>query len=392
MAQDFGDDAGELLVRSIGDAVRRQLDRFVGGKAAEWFAALGKSQEEAAAIASREQVCIRFGDKAEAVAFAKVLEQNRLHCTALTDKEGNGFVQFFVDDLDKIKRCVPEFADVLLRQQEWRLAQALAADPIDREAREGLTEAYAPSPEAARRAAQRATERAQERTAREHVVDDRANDPYVHTKALRDKAEAAREQCRDFEDFKAILAREGVGVGTSAKGEVLIYEARLDEAGNVLPRGKDPETGLVDWAVSASTLKGRWGLDVTHDWFEANTPKDPAEHTHERTRERNQDEPTATMGENDVDGATPAHDQGVKSHDGMDTDATTQRIEREQSATDVAPSDVRRQEEQAQGDGSHDDGRGYDLDSECRDMTRASEQLEREGAGIDIPERFEPSR
>ena len=165
-----------------------------------------------------------------------------------------------------------------------------------------------------------------------------------------------------------------------------------DEAGNVLPRGKDPETGLVDWAVSASTLKGKWNLDVTHDWFEANTPKDPAEHTHERTRERNQDEPTATMGENDVDGATPAHDQGVKSHDGMDTDATTQRIEREQSATDVAPSDVRRQEEQAQGDGSHDDGRGYDLDSECRDMTRASEQLEREGAGIDIPERFEPSR
>lgn len=82
----------------------------------------------------------------------------------------------------------------------------------------------------------------------------------------------------------------------------------------------------------------------------------------------------------------------MKSHDGMDTDATTQRIEREQSATDVAPSDVRRQEEQAQGDGSHDDGRGYDLDSECRDMTRASEQLEREGAGIDIPERLEPSR
>lgn len=115
------------------------------------------------------------------MAFAKVLEQNRLHCTALTDKEGNGFVQFFVDDLDKIKRCVPEFADVLLRQQEWRLAQALAADPIDREAREGLTEAYAPSPEAARRAAQRATERAQERTAREHVVDDRGERPPTST-------------------------------------------------------------------------------------------------------------------------------------------------------------------------------------------------------------------
>lgn len=99
MAQDFGDDAGELLVRSIGDAVRRQLDRFVGDKAAEWFAALGKPQEEAAALAAREQVCIRFGDKAEAVAFAKVLEQNKLYCAALVDKEGNGYVQFFADDL-----------------------------------------------------------------------------------------------------------------------------------------------------------------------------------------------------------------------------------------------------------------------------------------------------
>lgn len=76
-----------------------------------------------------------------------------------------------------------------------------------------------------------------------------------------------------------------MGVGTSAKGEVLIYEARLDEAGNVLPRGKDPETGLVDWAVSASTLKGKWGLDVTHDWFEANTPKDPPPAPREDPRE-----------------------------------------------------------------------------------------------------------
>lgn len=91
-------------------------------KAAEWFAALGKPQEEAAALAAREQVCIRFGDKAEAVAFAKVLEQNKLYCAALVDKEGNGYVQFFADDLKEIQKCVPELADTLLRQQEWRLA------------------------------------------------------------------------------------------------------------------------------------------------------------------------------------------------------------------------------------------------------------------------------
>ena len=63
---------------------------------------------------------------------------------------------------------------------------------------------------------------------------------------------------------------QGFGVTETSKGEVMAYEpASLNKDGSVpaYERGRD-------WPVSAETLKNRYDLDVTHNWFEQNTPKD----------------------------------------------------------------------------------------------------------------------
>jgi len=54
----------------------------------------------------------------------------------------------------------------------------------------------------------------------------------------------------------------------------MFYEARRDENGEILDRGPNKD-GLMDWAVGAKTLRDRYKCDVTHDWFEKNTPKEP---------------------------------------------------------------------------------------------------------------------
>ena len=65
---------------------------------------------------------------------------------------------------------------------------------------------------------------------------------------------------------------QGFGVTETSKGEVMAYEpASLNKDGSVpaYERGRD-------WPVSAETLKNRYDLDVTHNWFEQNTPKELA--------------------------------------------------------------------------------------------------------------------
>ena len=79
---------------------------------------------------------------------------------------------------------------------------------------------------------------------------DLANDPYSHTDLIRDKVLAAREQCRDFEDFKAILAENGIGTRLNDEGELQFYEGRLGDNGEML----DFVNGM-DWPVNAKTLR-----------------------------------------------------------------------------------------------------------------------------------------
>ena len=118
----------------------------------------------------------------------------------------------------------------------------------------------------------------------EQTYDDRVNDTYNHTEGIRDKVLNAREQCRDFDDFKELLAKEDIGVTESKSGELMFYEARRDENGEILPRGENEE-GLLDWAVGAKTLANKWQCEATHDWFEKNTPKEPTAPEHDSARE-----------------------------------------------------------------------------------------------------------
>ena len=107
----------------------------------------------------------------------------------------------------------------------------------------------------------------------EQVVHDLANDPYNHTALIRDKVLAAREQCRDLEDFKAILAENGIGTRLNDDGELQFYEGRRDDNGEMLEFDKS-----MDWPVNAKTLAGdKYQCDATLDWFEKNTPKQPSD-------------------------------------------------------------------------------------------------------------------
>ena len=94
----------------------------------------------------------------------------------------------------------------------------------------------------------------------------------------------------------------------------------------------------------------------------------------------------ATDGSLDQRGETPDLNQGIRSHDGMDTDTRTTRMEREQNGTDVPPSKVR-----------EENNRPYSLDSEAKAARDASKQLAKESGQAqehvtDISDKLNPVR
>lgn len=481
MAVDYGDDVGEMLLRSIARAAGRSFEQHASSYIREqsdavkqWYAqyleSQGVSSEEATreseAIAAREQVCIPFGNKSDAAYFTQVCRDNGVTALALADKAGNGYLFFTKDDLSKVEGCVPQFSEVMTVLKNRELAERIEkTEPVtaeqlaDLEQIENLPDLPTKSPSrdvtlfpvavrfndtneiknytfseqdtegldidddvffsgythdkleamvgkdigedftvlsVGQSYQVKAKDLVQETPGKDvpersrHVHDDRANDPYNHTKGIRDKVMTARENCRDFDDFKSILAKEGVGITTAKDGELMYYEARFGEDGKLLPFGEN-EQGLHDWAVSAKTLANdKWKCEATNDWFSANTPKDPSI---PQKAERIPTEPQVADGSKDMDGSTPDIDQGIESHDGMDTATSTFRMEYEQTASgDVAPSDIREQADAH----SHDDGRGYSLSSKAKDVRAASRQLEKESGitehEIDISDKLNPVR
>ena len=213
----------------------------------------------------------------------------------------------------------------------------------------------------------------------EKVATLRAEDTAIHTQNIRDAAEKAREDCTDFSDFERKMNAQGFGVTETSKGEVMAYEpASLNKDGSVpaYERGRD-------WPVSAETLKNRYDLNVTHNWFEQNTPKDAgtlpdgdlamqnARLAQEQMRDEQQLlEPVASDGSMDNDGRTPDPNSGIESHDGADTDSRTAVMDAEQTGSEIRPSDIR--EEQRY------DSESYSLTGEARDMTAAKNQMDTE--------------
>lgn len=254
MAQDYGEDVGEMLMQAIGNQTGRALERFIDNKARDWhkerLMESGRSEEEAEieaeALASREQVCLPFGTSNDAAYFAQVCRENGTFASALADREGNGFIQFAEDDIKAIKDCAPQFAEVMSLRQEQSIVERLEnSRPVTAEQLAGLTEIT--------RLPNLPFRHPEETKSREAFRTDHSDGNLNHTESIRDKVLDARNRSRDFNDFEQILARQGIGITTTRKGEVMFYEARRGEDGSLLPFGKDAQ-GRTDWAVGADML------------------------------------------------------------------------------------------------------------------------------------------
>lgn len=554
MAQDFGDDVGEMLLRSISrygeKAIGLILNEYFKSAVREWqqakFEAEGMSKEEAAvkaeAMASREHICMPFGNATDAAYFAQVVRDNGTYAAAMTDGGGNGYVQFAKDDIQKVQECATQFSDVMISLKCREISELITngkpvtqdkfknlklikdlpdlpktdgieydshditlipvairfndapdkveirtfseqdtanldidsqvffsgytqdelADMVGKDTGEDFTIESIGEPYQVK--AMELHEDVEKGHADKGESDvghnerqghDLANDPYSHTGLIRDKVLAAREQCRDFEDFKAILAENGIGTRLNDEGELQFYEGRLGENGEIL----DFVNGT-DWPVNAKTLAGdRWQCDATLDWFEKNTPKEPTAPEHDSTREvippqkdlnlicnavrsdleergiqtldradgkmgfvvdqkykqdvikavearfpsltpeelgiefdngrndpPNPPTPPAIDGSLDTDGRTPSLDQNIKSHDGMDTDTKTLKLEREQNGTDISPSMVRDQSDRSR--------ESYNLKSKADENRAASKQLSQtnDSPDRDISDKFQQER
>lgn len=554
MAQDFGDDVGEMLLRSISrygeKAIGLILNEYFKSAVREWqqakFEAEGMSKEKAAvkaeAMASREHICMPFGNATDAAYFAQVVRDNGTYAAAMTDDGGNGYVQFAKDDIQKVQECATQFSDVMISLKCREISELITngkpvtqdkfknlklikdlpdlpktdgieydshditlipvairfndapdkveirtfseqdtanldidsqvffsgytqdelADMVGKDTGEDFTIESIGEPYQVK--AMELHEDVEKGHADKGESDvghnerqghDLANDPYSHTGLIRDKVLAAREQCRDFEDFKAILAENGIGTRLNDEGELQFYEGRLGENGEIL----DFVNGT-DWPVNAKTLAGdKWQCDATLDWFEKNTPKEPTAPEHDSTREvippqkdlnlicnavrgdleergiqtldradgkmgfvvdqkykqdvikavearfpsltpeelgiefdngrndpPNPPTPPAIDGSLDTDGRTPSLDQNIKSHDGMDTDTKTLKLEREQNGTDISPSMVRDQSDRSR--------ESYNLKSKADENRAASKQLSQtnDSPDRDISDKFQQER
>lgn len=554
MAQDFGDDVGEMLLRSISrygeKAIGLILNEYFKSAVREWqqakFEAEGMSKEEAAvkaeAMASREHICMPFGNATDAAYFAQVVRDNGTYAAAMTDDGGNGYVQFAKDDIQKVQECATQFSDVMISLKCREISELITngkpvtqdkfknlklikdlpdlpktdgieydshditlipvairfndapdkveirtfseqdtanldidsqvffsgytqdelADMVGKDTGEDFTIESIGEPYQVK--AMELHEDVEKGHADKGESDvghnerqghDLANDPYSHTGLIRDKVLAAREQCRDFEDFKAILAENGIGTRLNDEGELQFYEGRLGENGEIL----DFVNGT-DWPVNAKTLAGdKWQCDATLDWFEKNTPKEPTAPEHDSTREvippqkdlnlicnavrgdleergiqtldradgkmgfvvdqkykqdvikavearfpsltpeelgiefdngrndpPNPPTPPAIDGSLDTDGRTPSLDQNIKSHDGMDTDTKTLKLECEQNGTDISPSMARGQSDRSR--------ESYNLKSKADENRAASKQLSQtnDSPDRDISDKFQQER
>lgn len=546
MAQDFGDDVGEMLFirllgryceKAAGIVLKASLTDAVQRYHQQKLELEGKSKEEAAAeaevLAKRPQVCVPFGDATRASYFAKVCQDNGVGAFAFSDGKGNGYVSFAKDDVAKVQDCVPQFSKVMTSLKYREINDLLEkAEPVPQEMFDKLKQMDLPDIDknlyehdvtlfpvqvevdgknemwtfaeqdtknldidAQVNVSNQSAEHMKEMVGKEfsgvtiravgepyqvkamelhedvekghadkgesdvghneRQGHDLANDPYSHTGLIRDKVLAAREQCRDFEDFKAILAENGIGTRLNDEGELQFYEGRLGENGEIL----DFVNGT-DWPVNAKTLAGdKWQCDATLDWFEKNTPKEPTAPEHDSTREvippqkdlnlicnavrgeleergiqtldradgkmgfvvdqkykqdvikavearfpgltpeelgiefddgrndpPNPPTPPAIDGSLDTDGRTPSLDQNIKSHDGMDTDTKTLKLEREQNGTDISPSMVRGQSDRSR--------ESYNLKSKADENRAASKQLSQtnDSPDRDISDKFQQER
>ncbi|MEW4402907.1 hypothetical protein AB1I62_04060 [Enterococcus sp. AN402] len=335
MAQDFGDETGDMLLRALKRAFISAYNyQKHSSKGKEFYEKQGINQgmhpndarQYAINQMSREHSLIPFGSTTDSAYFAKVCQENGIYITPFTDKQGNGFIQFAKEDRAKIDNIIPSFSQLLTHLHAKDIAESMTVPSLNPEVVKELTEI-------------------ENLPSLSHLGKEKIPN---HTEKLANEVSLALEQATNLKDFREILAKKGIGMATSVKGENLFYEARLSSDGSLLPYEHDKR----DWAVTADTLKNKYGVNATHDWIEKKFQ-------------------TVSDGSFDTRGETADITQGIESHDGMDTNTTTLRVEREQTGTDIAPSMTRKNTEHP-----------YTFSSEVSAMRQAGRQISKE-RGID---------
>ena len=147
MAQDFGDDVGEILfIRLIGRYCEKAAGIILKGTMTDAVQRYhqqkleleGKSKEEAATeaevLAKRPHVCMPFGNATDAAYFAKVCQDNNVGAFAFSDDKGNGYVSFAKDDVAKVQECIPQFSKVMTSLKDREICDLLEkAEPVPQE-------------------------------------------------------------------------------------------------------------------------------------------------------------------------------------------------------------------------------------------------------------------
>lgn len=148
MAQDFGDDVGDILIRAFSRGFNKVLYDLMSEYAKTWYREKnekdGMSKKDADAqaevMASRPHVCVPFGNATDASYFAQVVRENGTYAAAMTDDKGNGYVQFAKDDFEQVKQCIPQFSEVMTTLKNEEIANILDnGNPVTEEMFKGLT-------------------------------------------------------------------------------------------------------------------------------------------------------------------------------------------------------------------------------------------------------------
>ncbi|MDR6939244.1 hypothetical protein [Arcanobacterium hippocoleae] len=355
--QDFGDETGDMVLRAL-----RRGAKYCSESLFDHYKNHSKTNYEnhskttktktvptgGAGFKADERLsgymCVPFGTVADTRQFLQICEKQGVAVIGLQDKKQHGFLLIDSIGYGKVEKLIPDFFYAnKIDLNDFFDRTATIAHMSEQDLMKNLNvidcglqlSSY------------------KERESAKNVV----NDLTVNkTDTIAKIVAGALSQADSMDEFRDLLAEDGVRMDTSKAGEALFTKDFPNDQGEMLA-----------WNVRGDTLKGKYGTDVTFDGLEMRF----------------------SDGSLDARGETADINQGIESHDGMDTNTSTLRIEREQSGSDVAPSVVRKSADRASSS-------PYSLSSEAKAARVAAKQLSKE-RGIedrvtDISDKMNPQR
>lgn len=379
MAQDFGDESGEMLLRALKRnalSVSKKLFEHFKNQFTKQNTPTPEAPQTPNQIPSVQAsgyLYLPFGSTDNTWHFVQECTKNNIDVIGLTDKNNHGFILFESHNYENIEKLTSSFIkenniniDAFIHSlkssihgNEKEMMQNLSIIDPNGGPNGPNSGVLVRDPEPIIKPELLDLSSDKETTGIYKLANSSSK-----TQWIANEVALAQKQATNLEEFRSLLEKQGIGIATSVQGENLFYEARRADDSSLLPYSHKQR----DWAVSAETLKTKYGVDATNDWFNDKMP--------------------STDGSMDSRGETADINQGIESHDGMDTNTSTLRVEREQTGTEVAPSVVRKNTEQATP--------RYSLSSEAKSMRQASKQLSKEH-GIedkvtDISDKLNPMR